>query len=128
MGYCMTQMEHKFNIKRENIPMAWEALKKVLKGSKINSWVDNAGALNARNFEETMKKCRWEVESYESDGIDNIEFYGEKLGDDAEVFAAIAPYVEPDSYIQMQGEDGYIWRWVFDGKTVEEKTGRIVFD
>ena len=33
---------------------------------------------------------------------------------------AIAPYVEAGSYIEMYGEDGDKWRYVFDGKTVKE--------
>ena len=128
MGYCMTQMDQNFKMKGENIPMAWEALKKKLDGKTITSWVDNRAAINASSFEDTMKRCRWEVEIEDTRDIEYIEFYGEKLGDDMAVFEAIAPYVEPDSYIQMQGEDGYIWRWVFDGKSVVEKSGRIVFD
>ena len=128
MGYCMTQMEQDFKIKGENIPAAWEALKKKLNGNSIHMWVDNRAAITAPSFERTMEKCRWSVETYDTHDVEEINFEGEKLGNDDIIFKTLAPYVEPNSYIQMQGEDGYIWRWVFDGKTVVEKAGRIVFD
>lgn len=35
---------------------------------------------------------------------------------------------EPGSYIEMRGEDGALWRWVFDGKTCKEITAKITWD
>lgn len=54
--------------------------------------------------------------------IMDIEFIGEKLYDDFSIFQAIAPYVKDGSYIEMMGEDGEQWRWVFqDGECQEIK-------
>jgi len=36
-----------------------------------------------------------------------------KLWDHDEMCKQIAPYVEDGSYIEMSGEDGAMWRWVF---------------
>jgi hypothetical protein len=60
-----------------------------------------------------------------------LRFTGQKLGDDNILFAALAPYVEADSYITMVGEseDGdEFWRWVFDGQHVYRVRGQAVFE
>ena len=64
----------------------------------------------------------------ENGNIFELNFAGEKLGDDEILFQAIAPFVKKDSYIEMQGECGLIWRWSFDGKTMKEKTANIMFE
>ena len=56
-----------------------------------------------------------------------IYFDGEKLGDDAILFEAIAPYVKKGSFIEMNGEDGCIWQWQFNGKTCIEKAATVSF-
>jgi hypothetical protein len=53
----------------------------------------------------------------------HIEFRGEKLRDDTEMFRALGPFVEAGSYIDMEGEDGYIWSWRFDGHKMTEVPG-----
>ena len=37
---------------------------------------------------------------------------GEKIGNDFDVFRLIAPYIN-DGYIEILGEDGAKWRWIF---------------
>lgn len=54
--------------------------------------------------------------------ITDIEFHGEKLYEDFSLFQSLAPYVKDGSYIEMMGEDGEQWRWVFaNGKCREIK-------
>lgn len=57
--------------------------------------------------------------------IIDIDFMSECLGSNKELFDVIAPYVEKDSYIEMSGEEGEIWRWVFDGKDYQEKEPNV---
>lgn len=52
--------------------------------------------------------------------ITELEFIGEKLGDDFKIFQSIAPYVQDGSYIWMIGEDGDQWRWVFQAGVCKE--------
>ena len=54
-----------------------------------------------------------------------ISFTGESFANDIELFSVIAPYVEKDSFIEMCGAEGEIWRWVFDGLTCEEKKAKM---
>lgn len=42
------------------------------------------------------------------------------------MFNTIAPFVEKDSYIQVSGEEGDSWRWVFNGTTCEEVLSSVV--
>lgn len=126
MGYCMEQRSSKFYVLDEEA--ALEAIKglavKETMGPGHFSWVDTREFMMADTFEEAMSAWRWKTES----DWKYILFEGEKLGDDKLLFDTIAPYVEAGSYIEMDGEDGEIWRWIFDGKTCREVTAKIVFE
>jgi hypothetical protein len=54
-----------------------------------------------------------------------ISFMGEGYSNDIEMFNILAPFVEEGSFIEMSGEDGSIWRWVFDGQTCQEKQPEV---
>ena len=121
-------------------------------GGSHFSWVYTEEFVNADTFADAMESWRWEIEEQQRenrkdvseltsedlnwsespnhDGKDvvGICFIGEKLGDDHVLFQAIAPFVEIGSYIEMSGEEGYIWRWYFDGTDCVEQEGRVVFD
>jgi hypothetical protein len=54
----------------------------------------------------------------ETDGVNNyyLDIRGgdAKIGDEETFFAAIAPAVEPGSFIDVRGEDGTEWRWMWE--------------
>jgi hypothetical protein len=91
------------------------------------SWVNN-NFHKRKDFVGLMDEWRWEVELDDDGNVCNISFNGQKLGDDMILFKAIAPFVAAGSYIEMQGEDDCLWRWVFDGKTCTEKYANISWD
>lgn len=124
MGYYMYLMKSKFKMKENSEEKALEALKELARKDIYLDWIYNEEIKNASTFNEAMRACRWEVvEQY-----DSICFNGEKYGSDDLIFNTIALYVEDDSYIQMQGEDGLIWRWIFkDGQCIERQA-TIVFN
>ena len=93
-------------------------------GGRHFSWVTTQEFLDADTLEEALDAWRWNLEP----DWKQIQFNGEKLGDDKLLFDAIAPYVEAGSFIEMHGEDGEIWQWVFNGKTCREVTAQIIFD
>jgi hypothetical protein len=137
MGYYMEQRYADFHIKKVNFNNVIQAIKN-LHGEEIIadssgshfSWVDQK-FYTYNNIKELFDAWRWEVSHAEDNDdadIIDINFSGEKLGDDFELFQAIAPWVEKDSYIEMQGEDGSSWRWCFDGKKCIEKSAKIVWD
>jgi len=133
MGYCITQEYAEFSIKAENFCKALAAIKDLAGRETIRcsggpshfSWVETEEFLQARTLREAMEAWRWDVEM--EDGVIGIEFTGEKLGDDLMLFKAIAPFVEPGSYIEMRGEDGAHWRWIFEDGDVKEKVATVTW-
>lgn len=146
MGYCMTQEDSEFRIKKKNFAGALKAIKALANIELMNkqahggsldpvtkketrwySWVDTKQFVDAKSLEAAIKAWRWEAH-IDKDDIDHLEFAGEKLGDDEVMFKAIAPFVEAGSYIHMAGEDGYHWKWDFNGKDCMERSGKVVFE
>lgn len=123
MGYCMQQHDACFTIKREKQDDCLKAIKAL--GDNVPkygySWVDTSKFMKANDLAAALDAWRWTAEVDDETGdVTAINFRGEKLGDDHVLWNAIAPFVEPDCYIQMGGEDGSAWRWTFNGKTCEE--------
>lgn len=142
MGYCMNQRDSSFRIKAENRAKALQAIKDLAsrvdeggggsysggrKTESYFSWVTTSEFSEARTLEAAMWAWRWQIEGEEGGDVDSIMFEGEKLGDDIFLLRAIAPYVEAGSFIEMQGEDGALWRWYFDGTGCTEQEGRVSF-
>lgn len=134
MGYHIEQRAGKFRIDAEQTGAALAAIKGLAGQETVTDasgphyrWVDTAEFLAAETFAEALLAWRWEVEVFDGEAIEAIQFYGEKLGDDDLLFAALAPYVKAGSYLEMQGEDGEAWRWEFDGKACREVNGELVF-
>jgi len=136
MGYCMEQQGSNFTIKPSNVAGALASIKALAGKETITdssgrhfSWVETNEFLDAETLTQAMNAWRWRLDrDDETQEIRDISFEGEKIGDEAVLFGAIAPFVEPGSYIEMHGEDGAIWRWIFDGKTCEEKAATVSFD
>jgi hypothetical protein len=82
--------------------------------------------MKAETLEKALVEWRWQIYTDKaSENVTSISFEGEKLGDEQILFNALAPYVEPDSYIEVDGEDSNRWRWVFNGKTCEEISAEV---
>lgn len=144
MGYYMTLEDCIFFIAKENFAHIIEAGQKLLsnvfeKGSggsyrdgialeKNYSWVDNKELAKADTVEKLFKAWRWSAIFNENGDIIAVEFDGEKLGDDEFFFQEIAPWVKAGSYVEMLGEDGDRWRWVFNDGKCKEKKAKIVWE
>lgn len=118
MGYYMDQGETVFKIKKENLPAALEAIRELHGKETIHdrengfSWVDD-DFYKKENIGDTLESWRWEPEFDKEGNIVNIQFSGEKLGDEEILFRQIAKFVEHGSLITMHGENSD-WRWVFE--------------
>ena len=133
MGYCMSQQEATFNMAAKDFPAALKAIQDLHgeetiadSGGRHFSWVGYKFH-EIDDMVKMMAEWRWDLELDSAGNAVGISFQGEKLGDDQVLFNAIAPWVKKGSYIQMQGEDGSIWRWTFNGKTCVEKAAKISF-
>lgn len=117
MGYSVSQTDSKFTVKASNLPAALAA---------ATAWT----ALSLSSVAEALGEDGWEATVDQQTGdITDIAFQGEKmypadLGEDDLLFH-LAPFVEPGSYIEMRGEDGKRWRWLFDGTSVKIKFAKI---
>ena len=132
MGYCITMIDSKFTIKKENYEKALKALKEVfipdnmtcydyINGKKYPhfSWVNTKTVLNSETLGDALTEIRYSPEYNENGDICNVEFTGEKYGDEKVFFTALAPYIENDSYLSFEGEDGDEWIWKFNNGKVE---------
>jgi len=119
MGYCIEQRDSKFFIDKKYFNEALVAVKSLV--GKDEDY------LNANSLADIIGEWRWDVTIDTSGNIVDIEFIGEKLGDDKILFDVLAPFVKAESYIEMQGEDGALWRWVFDGKKCDEVYAEITW-
>lgn len=127
MGYCMTLREEDFYISLEESQRGFPIVKKSLlkmrrKRTSPFAWVYDEEIKNAKSLEYILDSFSWEADTDAEGNIISIYFQSEKLGDEKILFDIIAPFVSDNSYIEMSGEDGDIWRWVFkDGKCTEKK-------
>ena len=92
------------------------------------AWVSTDEFLNAKTLKDAMAAWRYDIEEDDLGNVIGIEFTGEKLGDELIMFKAIAPYVQDGSYLEMQGEDGESWRWLFRFNDVKEISPKVSWD
>ncbi len=132
MGYCIDQRDTRFFIPHSRINEAYAALNTLAAAADSAryghfAWVDTATIRRARSLTEHLKEWRWEAEFDAQGNLTGLHFTGEKLGDDFELFQALAPFVRSGSFIVMQGEDGEMWRWMFDGSQCHEQSATVSF-
>ncbi len=137
MGYYVKNTESHFFIPKEYHGMALQAIRDfMLKTYTADSgmqvirsfpWVNTDEVVNSETLKDALYYWRWDPYTDENGDITDLSFDGEKLGEDELLFGVIAPYVKEGSYIVMQGEDNYTWRWYFDGKTYRDQAARIVW-
>ena len=82
-------------------------------------------ALNCSSLSAYLAKEGWCLDM--DDGAD-LWFAGDNIRGSDELLASLAKYISKGSYITMIGEDGYIWRWYFDGETMVEQAATLVFE
>ena len=133
MGYYMDQRDADFFIPADKLPAVVAAIQGLHgsetirdSGGRHFSWVPQ-DFHTLTDPSAIFDAWRWTVGFSPAGDIDTISHDGEKLGDDNVLFDAIAPFVKAGSYIEMSGEDGERWRWLFDGKNMVEKTATVTW-
>src|ERR1035437_1637 len=123
MGYCMSQRNALFHLPRRYFKQALRAVRKMTEPSRGSVTTEQAESLP-----KMLSAMNWDVEQDAKTGdIVSILFVGERSHEDLELFKALAPFVWRGSFIAMDGEDGCLWRWWFDGQTVHGQSGRVVY-
>ena len=126
MGYCMHPRAVHFFIDKTNVPKALAALKEL--PARHYSWVNWEGSEFEGSFAEALYEWRWEATLDDEGNVTDLDFCGEKYGDDDTLWETLAPFVQTGSYIEIQGEDGAIWRWVFVDITVRQIQATVTFE
>ena len=143
MGYVIFVLETNFRVAKENTDAVLAAAKELcthqpilpLSGGRRTAtpvthdfaFVSGDVVLNAWNVYDALREWRW-LPIIDDDGnIEDLEFLGEKRGDEQTLFDAIAQFVEAGSYIVVAGEAGKVWRWRFDGERGHYELGKVVF-
>ena len=126
MGYNITLHNYDFIIAAAEKNNVLQALHNM---PDINySWVSIAEVKKTQTLDQAMYEWRYKPEYDEGGNVIGIDFCGEKLGSDEEMFAAIAPFVKHGSFIEMHGEDGAMWRWKFVNGQMKEISAKIIWD
>jgi hypothetical protein len=122
MGYYVEMSIEGGLIKAENTLSAFVALEKLgqtaWQDKPINECQDLVEALDSSRYFATKK----------DNGDVLVEYFdGEKLGDDADIWQALAPHLD-DTVVYCKGEDRSYWKWVIKNGSFSEVNGRIVYD
>jgi hypothetical protein len=91
------------------------------------SWTSNKTLQEAKTIEDVIDQFGWEPEVDDYGNITNIYFEQEKQGQEDLLFETIAPCVRAGSYLEMEGEEGAVWRWYFDGEKMLDQSGTVVY-
>ena len=141
MGYSIFILETNFRVTKENTDLVLVALKRLCQSQRIVSlnnetfaaanqdlaFVKNESVVNASDIYDALSGVRWSPHLDDEGNIENLEFTGEKLGDEQLLFDAIAEYVEDSSYIVVAGDEGKVWRWRFEDGKCHCELGKVVF-
>lgn len=131
MGYCIQHVSSNFVIRIDQEDDALAAIKRLMYdedkehhgggGGRVwFSWMNNAQPETWETLDAAFEDWRYPLVRDEAGEICGIQFWGEKIGQELEMFKAVAPFVEKGSFIEMSGEDGAMWRWTFDGLMCHE--------
>jgi hypothetical protein len=102
----------------------WESkLLKAINGLDIKPYYQNPYAkLPHKSLTEAFSYWDYEWKGQDKNGYEKLFYSCEKLDHHADMFwKAIAEFIEDGSYIECSGEEGEVWRWVFDGGDMETK-------
>ncbi len=72
-----------------------------------------------------MKNYPYHFDLDDTGNIVGIKFKGIKLSDEFAKFQSIACYVKDGSFIEISGEEGAKWRWIFKDNQCREIKAQI---
>ena len=125
MSYNIYSREQKFRITANKKEAAFAALKE--SGVRVNE--------RTTSLEDALEELGWSsdmiLQKKDKNGkkrktkgagdIVGLYFDREHLTDEVEdTLDAIAPFVDAGSYMEFEGEDMCVWRYLFDGEKVDE--------
>jgi len=123
MSYSVTFRDGSIAIRASAKPAALAALVS-LAASRTIAGDDRErlcpAVLCATTLATALSAFGWDSCSDAAGAIVHAWMIGDNLGYSEAMFRALAPHIEPGSYVEFIGEDGDIWRWTFDRRHVIE--------
>jgi len=127
MGYSISLVASLFEIAAEDKARVLKEVKEQLIGRKYG-YVVASETLACDTLEELLEEWGWEPTTNEAGDIVDLAFAAEKMGEDEVLWKVIAPWVRNGSYLEIVGEEGERWRWIFEAGTCIHKAAKIVWD
>lgn len=133
MGYCIQITGCDLRVPKERLPDLLAALKEEWEPDEEGAvpsmrWVSSEAIQAATTLRQVLDEWRWEP-YYDTNGdLVELIFQGEKLGDDANLMATIAPFADHGGYIEVRGEDDCMWRWVFWRGQLREEFPKVIWE
>jgi len=115
MGVCIRQLGGEFFMAAKDKAEAFKVAKPL-----HGHYVRKGDTDDCLNLGEVLRTWGYEAREDAEGNIVKFSCENEKLGDEHELFKAIAPWVKAGSYLEMSGDYGQ-WRWIFDGTTCIER-------
>ena len=146
MGYYVNATDSVLRIKQENFDHAYRAMcelnwrNDLKRGGSYGptrpttlpdgpnewiwfSWMPWNYHETLSTMEEILEALGFELDMYGGE-LCSVN-YDSKTGSEEHFLRAIAPWVEDGSFIVWRGEDGAMWRWLFDNGEMREQTAKI---
>lgn len=140
MGYYISTPSTSFAIRTDDLPRFFDLVTHLMSPEMVEkhghggsyqgrtkyeswySWVNTNDVLEAvksKDIERVFECWGYELTHIaENDGVNeyrlDIRGGNAKIGDEEKFFATIAPVVVHGSYLDVHGEDGGQWRWLFE--------------
>ena len=121
MNYGMRKVGSNFRIPAKNCPEVLKALQ---------AYENRTAFFKPHHFDglkEAFNNFGWDPVFDALGNLIDLDFEEEYSTDEKAWLSEIAPFVEPGSSLDMEGEDSCAWRWYFDGKTVTSYNGQYCF-
>jgi hypothetical protein len=127
MGINIFVLETSFQINSKNVESALDAVKRLSVEMETIAFVNRETVINSSDIYTVLSEWRWHPVIDDENNIIDLEFWGEKLGNEEILFNKISSFVEDKSFIVAANDEGKIWRWRFDGENCHYEIGKIVF-
>jgi hypothetical protein len=116
MGYDIRQLSTRFRIRLKHFPAALSALQLHIAGT-----IDLTYPYSFQEYFDTCNENWFFTTDFDTGDIEHVTLVDEaESHEDYRLFAILAPYVEPGSFITIVNDAAVYWQWQFrDGKLYE---------
>jgi hypothetical protein len=130
MGYRVSIEIGQVVIPKGKIKKCLAALNKLFTTDARFAWVDMPPERGFKSLADVFHAWRYSGTTDEAGTGDfTLDYFdGEKWGDDEELYTAIAPFVKSGATIEVRGEDGERWRYLFEDGEANEQRATITWE